>query len=51
VFKAVNDSAGPNRIVLTLLIFRSYLRMTDLDLPALSVTKRAYAIHKATEEI
>ena len=51
VFKTVNDSAGPNRIVLTLLVFGLYSRMTDLDSLALSVTKRAYTIHKATEKV
>ena len=51
VFKAVNDLARPNGIILTLLVFRSYLRITNLDLLALSVTKRAYAIYKATKEV
>ena len=51
MFKTVNDSAGPNGIIPTLLVFKLYLRMTDLDLPVLSVTKRAYTIHKASKEV
>ena len=29
--KAVNDIASPNGLVPTLLVFRTYLRMSDLD--------------------
>jgi hypothetical protein len=36
--KAVNDLARPNRIVLTLLVFGSYPRMTEID--ALSLTNQ-----------
>jgi hypothetical protein len=32
--KAVNDSARPDRIVPTLLVFGSYLRMTEMDPPS-----------------
>ncbi|KAK6584909.1 hypothetical protein PZA11_003133 [Diplocarpon coronariae] len=30
--KAVNNIAGPNRIILTLLVFGAYLRLIELDL-------------------
>ena len=42
--KAVNDSVGPNRLVPTLLVFRAYPRMTNLDTPSLLITKRAEAM-------
>ena len=42
--KAINDSIGPNGLVLTLLVFRAYLRMANLDVLLLSITKRAIAI-------
>ncbi len=49
--KAVNDTAGPDGLVLTLLVFGAYLRMTKLDPLALSITVRVIAVHKAMAEI
>lgn len=49
--KAINDTAGPNGLVPTLLVFGAYPRMHSLDLPAPSITKRASAIEKAMEEV
>ena len=49
--KAVNDSTGPNRLVLTLLVFGAYPRMTSEDALSLSVIKRAEAIRVATKEV
>ena len=49
--KAVNDTASPNGLVLTLLVFSAYPRMTKLDPPAPSITARAIAIRKAMAEI
>jgi len=49
--KVVNDSVGPNGIVLTLLVFGIYLRLTEMDPLSLSVTKRAEAICIATKEV
>jgi hypothetical protein len=49
--KAVNDSAGPDRIVPTLLVFGSYPRMTKIDLPSPTIAKRAKAIRAATKEV
>jgi hypothetical protein len=50
-FKAINDTAGPNRLVPTLLVFGAYLRMTELDAPSPTVTQRANALKKAMAEI
>ena len=49
--KAVNDTAGPDGLVPTLLVFGAYPRMTVLDPPAPSITQRATAIQKAMTEI
>ncbi len=49
--KAVNDSAGPDGIVPTLLVFGAYPRITDMDPPSLSIVKRAQAIQAATKEV
>jgi hypothetical protein len=49
--KAVNDSAGPDGIVPTLLVFGSYLRMTEMDAPSPTIVKRAEAIRAATKEV
>ena len=35
--KAINDTASPNRLVPTLLVYRAYPRMGKLDSPALSI--------------
>jgi hypothetical protein len=51
VIKAINDSAGPNSIVPTLLVFGAYPRLTK-DLPLLpSITERTEAIYKAIKEV
>ena len=49
--KAINDLAGPDGIVPTLLVFRVYLRITKMDALLLFVTKRAEAIRIATKEV
>ena len=49
--KAVNDTAGPNRLVPTLLVYGAYLRISNLDPPALSIIERAAAIWKVMAEI
>jgi hypothetical protein len=49
--KAVNDSAGPDGIVLILLVFGAYPRMTEGFALSLSVIQRAEAIRKATKKI
>ena len=49
--KAVNDTAGPDGLVPTLLVYGAYPRMSNLDPPAPSITERAAAIRKAMAEI
>ncbi len=49
--KAVNDSAGPNGLIPTLLVFGAFPRMTEFDPPAPSITTRAMVIKKAMNEI
>jgi hypothetical protein len=49
--KAVNDTASPNGLVPTLLVYGAYLRISKLDPPAPSVTDRAAVIRKAMAEI
>jgi hypothetical protein len=50
-FKAINDSAGPDSLVPTLLVFGAYLRMIKSDAPSPTVAQRATAIKKAMAEI
>ena len=49
--KAVNNTASPNRLVPTLLVYRAYLRISKLDPPAPSVMERAAVIRKAIAKI
>ena len=49
--KAVNDTAGPNGLVLTLFMFRAYLRMTRLSAPSALMIKRAEAVRTAMTEL
>ena len=49
--KAVNDTAGPEGLVPTLLVYGAYPQMNDLDPPTPSMTQRAKAIKHAMEEI
>ena len=49
--KAVNNTASPNGLVPTLLVYRAYLRISKLDPPALSIIDRAAIIRKAMAEI
>jgi hypothetical protein len=50
-FKAINDTAGPDRLVPILLVFSTYLQMVKLDTPSLSVTQCVNAVKKAIVEI
>jgi hypothetical protein len=50
-FKALNNTAGPDGLVPTLLVFGAYPRMTELDAPSPTVTQRANAVKKAMAEI
>jgi hypothetical protein len=49
--KAVNNTTGPDGLVPTLLVYRAYLWMSNLDPPAPSITDRAAVIQKAITEI
>ena len=50
-FKAINDTAGPDGLVPTLLVFGAYPRMTESSAPSPTVAQRASAIKKAMAEI
>ena len=42
---------SPNKLVLTLLVFGAYLRMTELDAPSPSIIQCAMAMKKAIDEV
>ena len=42
--KAVNNTAGPDGLVPTLLVYGAYLRISNLNPPALSIIEQAAAI-------
>jgi len=50
-FKAVNDTAGPDGLVPTLLVFGAYPRITADSPPSSEQQQRARAIHKAMNEL
>ncbi len=49
--KAVNNIAGPNRIVPILLVFGAYLQLTEIDPLSLLITKRAEAVRVVMKEV
>ena len=49
--KAVNNTISPNGLVPTLLVYRAYLWISNLDPSAPSITDRAAEIRKAMSEI
>src|SRR6266568_8761056 len=49
--KAVNNTAGLDGLVPTLLVYRAYPRINKLDPPAPSITEQAAAIQKAIAKI
>ena len=49
--KAINDTAGLDRLIPTLLVYRAYLRISNLDPPALSIIEQATTIWKAIADI
>lgn len=49
--KAVNDTAGPNGLVPTLLVFGAYPRISKTSLPSPSMVMRAAAVRKAMAEV
>jgi hypothetical protein len=50
-FKALNDTARPNRLVPTLLVFGIYPRIAKSDPPVPTVIQRAAVIKRAIAEI
>jgi hypothetical protein len=49
--KAVNNTAGPDRLVPTLLVYSIYPRISNLDPLALFIIDQAIIIRKAMSEI
>jgi hypothetical protein len=49
--KAINDTAGPNGLVPTLLVFGTYPRLSPSSPPFPSITARAAAVRKAMAEV
>ena len=49
--KAINNTASPNGLVPTLLVYGAYLRISKLDPPTPSVTDRAAIIRKVMAKI
>jgi hypothetical protein len=49
--KAVNDTAGPDGIVPTLLVFGAFPRISALDPLSPSIAQHAAALSKAMEEV
>jgi hypothetical protein len=49
--KAVNNTAGPNGLVPTLLVYGAYLRISNLGPPTPSITEQAAIIRKAITKI
>jgi len=50
-FKAINNSAGPNSLIPTLLVFGAYLYIVESNIPNPTVIKWAVALKKAIEEV
>jgi hypothetical protein len=49
--KAINDTAGYDSIVPTLLVFRAFPRITHIDPPAPSIAQQATIIKKAIAKV
>jgi hypothetical protein len=49
--KAINDLVGPDGIMLILLVFGAYPRMTESSTLLFFIIQRAEAIRKTTKEI
>jgi hypothetical protein len=49
--KAVNNTASPNRLVPTLLVYRAYLRISNLGPPTPSIIERVTIIRKVIAKI
>ena len=49
--KAINNTTGPDGLVPTLLVYRAYLKISNLNPPALFIIEQAAIIWKAMAEI
>ena len=49
--KAVNNTAGLNGLVPTLLVYGAYLKINNLDPPALSIIEQVAIIRKVIAEV
>ena len=49
--KAVNDTASPDRLIPTLLVYGAYPKISNLGPPTPFITERAAVIRKAMAEI
>ncbi len=49
--KEINDTAGPNGLVPTLLVFRAYLCMSKYDIPTSIMTQRTAAIKNKVKKV
>jgi len=49
--KAINNTAGPNGLVPTLLVYGAYLRISNLGPPTPFITERVAIIRKAIAKI
>jgi hypothetical protein len=49
--KAINNTASPNGLVPTLLVYRAYLRISNLGPPAPSIIERVAIIQKVIAKI
>ena len=50
-FKAVNDSSSPEGLVPTLLLFRVFLQIIELNLLVLLIIQRVTAIRRVIVEV
>ena len=50
-FKVINNSAGPNSLIPTLLVFGAYPCIVKSNTPNFMVVKQAAALKKAMEEV
>jgi len=49
--KAVNNTISLNRLISTLLVYRAYLKISNLNPPALFIINRIVIIQKVIAEI
>lgn len=50
-FKALNNSAVPNGLISTLLVFSAYFWMTEIDASSLTITQHTVAVRKIIDEV